>query len=122
MQGFKDFIMRGNLIELAIAFIMGAAFSTVVTAFTNIVLSLISLVLGGPPNFDSYAPGGVPVGAFITQLISFLIVALVVYYGLAKPAMSYRDRTRKTESEEAVELTELDLLTDIRDLLATKQS
>ena len=52
MKEFKEFIMRGNLVELAVAFIMGAAFSKVVDSFTNIFLSLISLIFGKEPNFD----------------------------------------------------------------------
>lgn len=115
MKGFRDFVFRGNLIELAVAFIMGAAFNSVVTSFTNIVLSLISLVLGGPPNFDEFMPGGVPVGPFLTQLIGFLLVATIVYFGLVLPFNTVRERL-VTEAETAV--TETDLLTEIRDLLS----
>ncbi|NLH70857.1 MAG: MscL family protein [Brooklawnia sp.] len=115
MKGFRDFVFRGNLIELAVAFIMGAAFNSVVTSFTNIVLSLISLVLGGPPNFDEFMPGGVPVGPFLTQLIGFLLVATIVYFGLVLPFNTVRERL-VTEAEPAV--TETELLTEIRDLLS----
>ena len=119
MKGFKDFILRGNLVELAVAFIMGAAFKGVVDAFTNIVLSLISKVLGGPPNFDQYLPGGIPVGPFLTQVISFLLVATVVYYALVLPVNRFR--AHLTPEAEPV-ATETDLLAEIRDLLAAKQS
>lgn len=119
MKGFQDFILRGNLVELAVAFIMGAAFNGVVDSFTNIILSLISKVLGGPPNFDQYLPGGVPVGPFLTQVISFLLIAVVVYYGLVLPVTRMRAHL-KPESEAAV--SETGLLTEIRDLLASKQS
>ncbi|WP_341729288.1 MscL family protein [Brooklawnia sp.] len=116
MQGFKDFILRGNLIELAVAFIMGAAFSSVVEAFTNIVLSLISKVLGGPPNFDDWLPGGVPVGPFLTQAIGFVLVAAVVYFALVLPVNRFRELHEP--EEEAAAATEAELLTEIRDLLA----
>ena len=119
MHGFKDFILRGNLVELAVAFIMGAAFKGVVDTFTNIVLSLISKVLGGPPNFDAFMPGGVPVGPFLTQLISFLLIAFVVYFALVKPVNALRERL---VTEAAPEVKETDLLTEIRDLLASKQA
>lgn len=122
MQGFKDFILRGNLVELAVAFIMGAAFKGVVDSFTNIVLSLISKVLGGPPNFDAFMPGGVPVGPFLTQVISFLLISAVVYYALVLPVNRLRERFEKKDEEEAAAATEAELLTEIRDLLATKQA
>lgn len=121
MKGFKDFILRGNLVELAVAFIMGAAFKSVVDSFTNIVLSLISKVLGGPPNFDEFLPAGIPVGPFLTQMVSFLLIAAVVYFALVKPVNDLRERLGLNEDEEPA-ATETDLLTEIRDLLANKQA
>ncbi|MEA5121688.1 MAG: large conductance mechanosensitive channel protein MscL [Propionibacterium sp.] len=121
MQGFKDFIMRGNLIELAVAFIMGAAFNSVVQSFTNIVLSLISLVLGGPPNFDDWQPGGIPFGPFVTQLVGFVLVAAVVYFALVLPINKLREHMDTTKEEEASAATEAELLTEIRDLLASNK-
>lgn len=121
MQGFKDFIMRGNLIELAVAFIMGAAFNSVVQSFTNIVLSLISLVLGGPPNFDDWKPGGIPFGPFVTQLVGFVLVAAVVYFALVLPVNKLREHMDTTKEEEASAATEAELLTEIRDLLASNK-
>ncbi|WIY82881.1 large conductance mechanosensitive channel protein MscL [Propionimicrobium sp. PCR01-08-3] len=122
MRGFKDFIMRGNLIELAVAFIMGAAFNSVVEAFTNIVLSLISMVLGGPPNFDDWMPGGVPVGPFLTQLVGFVLVAAVVYFALVLPVNKLRERMDADKEPEADAATETELLVEIRDLLAEKKN
>ena len=121
MQGFKDFIMRGNLIELAVAFIMGAAFNSVVQSFTNIVLSLISLALGGPPNFDDWQPGGIPFGPFVTQLVGFVLVAAVVYFALVLPVNKLREHMDTTKEEEASAATEAELLTEIRDLLASNK-
>ena len=121
MQGFKDFIMRGNLIELAVAFIIGAAFNSVVQSFTNIVLSLISLVLGGPPNFDDWQPGGIPFGPFVTQLVGFVLVAAVVYFALVLPVNKLREHMDTTKEEEASAATEAELLTEIRDLLASNK-
>ena len=62
MTGFKNFVLRGNLVELAVAFIMGLAFASVVTATVTVVMDLIGKV-GGTPDYSSYAPGGVHVGA-----------------------------------------------------------
>lgn len=122
MKGFKEFIMRGNLIQTAVAFIIGTAFAAVVSTFTNVVLSLIALVLGGrEPNFDNWAPGGIPVGTFLTALISFLMVAAVVYFAIVKPMNALEARRKKGQEDEDIPPTEADLLTEIRDLLAGKR-
>src|SRR6476619_7043530 len=84
VKGFKDFVMRGNLVELAVAFVIGAAFATVVKAFTDVFVALIGKI-GDKPNFDTYRPGGVPVGAFFTALVAFLIMAFVIYFFVVKP-------------------------------------
>jgi large conductance mechanosensitive channel len=116
VKGFKDFIMRGNLIELAVAFIIGAAFATVVKTFTDVLLSLLGKV-GGNPDFNNIKPGGVPVGAFLTALVAFLIVAAVVYFFVIKPYEAVKSRFRKTEVDAAPD-EDVVLLTEIRDLLA----
>ena len=84
VKGFKNFLMRGNLIDMAVAFIMGTAFATVVKSFTTIILDLLGK-LGGTPNFSGWVPGGIHVGAFITDAIAFLIIAAVLYFGIVKP-------------------------------------
>ena len=119
MSGFKDFIMRGNLIELSVAFIIGGAFGTVVTAFTAIILELVAKA-GGAPNFDRWAPWGMTtVGPFLTALVAFLLLAFVVYFFIVKPYETIRDRMKKTDEEVAA--TEVEVLTEIRDLLAARQ-
>lgn len=115
MKGFKDFLMRGNLIELAVAFIMGGAFATVVTAFTKIIMDAIGKI-GGQPNFDNIAIADVNIGKFITALVSFVILASVVYFFVVKPYEAVRDRMAKEGDPEA-ESTEA-ILADIRTLLA----
>ena len=84
MTGFKNFILKGNLVELAVAFIMGLAFAAVVTATVALIMDIIGKV-GGQPDFSNYAPGGVSVGAWITAVISFLILAAVVYFLIVVP-------------------------------------
>ncbi|MDQ2756005.1 MAG: large conductance mechanosensitive channel protein MscL [Actinomycetota bacterium] len=116
MKGFKDFVMRGNLVELAVAFIIGAAFATVVKAFTDVLLSLIGKV-GGQPDFNNIKPGGVPVGAFLTALVAFLIVAGVVYLFVVKPYEAAKARFARTEVDAAPD-PDVVVLTEIRDLLA----
>ncbi|HET9127591.1 MAG TPA: large conductance mechanosensitive channel protein MscL [Propionibacteriaceae bacterium] len=116
MKGFRAFIMRGNLVELAVAFIMGGAFATVVTTFTAIILALLGK-LGGSPDFSNYNPGNVPVGKFLTALIAFLILAFVVYFFVVKPYQALKARFEKpAPAGETVE----SLLTEIRDELRSK--
>jgi large conductance mechanosensitive channel len=116
VKGFRDFVLRGNLVELAVAFVVGAAFATVVKAFTDLLLSLVGKV-GGQPNFNNIAPGGVPVGAFLTALAAFLIVAAVVYFFVVKPYEAVKARFSEAQADAAPD-EEVVLLTEIRDLLA----
>lgn len=115
MTGFKNFILRGNLVELAVAFIMATAFAAVVTTFTAIVLDLIGKV-GGTSNFSQYQPGGVHVGAFITAVITFLVIAAVVYFGIVKPYTVAKERYFPSPEPGTPE--DVKLLQEIRDLLA----
>ncbi|MBF8252588.1 MAG: mscL [Actinobacteria bacterium] len=118
MKGFKDFILRGNLVELAVAFIVGVAFATVVSTFTEVVLSLVGKV-GGNPDFNNFMPGGVPVGAFLSAAVAFLIVASVLFLFVVKPYEAAKARFIKTPTEAAASAApDIILLTEIRDLLA----
>jgi len=117
VKGFKEFIMRGNLVELAVAFVIGAAFASVVEAFTKMFIDLLGK-LGGTPNFSAWKPGGVSVGEFLTALVSFLIVAFVIYFFVVLPYNKLQARFTKAVVLEAP--TQEQLLTEIRDLLARK--
>ena len=117
MKGFKDFLMRGNLVDLAVAFVIGGAFGTVVTAFTKIVIELLAK-LGGAPNFDSWAPAGMTsVGPFLTALVAFCIIAAVIYFGVVKPYEAVQARVKKDEDAAPAGPTSEELLGEIRDLL-----
>src|SRR5919202_1835674 len=116
LKGFKDFIMRGNLVELAVAFVMGGAFATVVQATVTLLMDLVGKV-GGTPNFSSYDPGGISVGAWITAVISFLIVSAVIYFLVVTPYNALQARLSRSE-EAAPPAPDIALLTEIRDLLA----
>ena len=119
MTGFKNFILRGNLIELAVAVIIGTSFAAVVTAFTGMLLSLIARITGGnQPNFDTYAPGGVSVGPFLTAAIAFLILAAVVYFFVVMPYTRAKERFFPTEDKGTP--ADVALLEEIRDLLKTR--
>jgi large conductance mechanosensitive channel len=91
MSGFKNFLLRGNLIELAVAFIMAGAFAKVVTEFTNVVMGFIGKA-GGQPNFQSVTIADVNVGVFINALVAFVIIAAVVYFFVVVPYTKAADR------------------------------
>jgi large conductance mechanosensitive channel len=119
MTGFKNFILKGNLIELAVAFIMGLAFAAVVTATVNLLMDIIGKI-GGQPDFSNYDPGGVSVGAWITAVISFLILAAVVYFFIVVPYTKAKERY--FPADEPGTPADVELLTQIRDLLASNQT
>ena len=118
MTGFKNFILRGNLVELAVAFIMATAFAAVVTTFTTIVLDQIGKI-GGTSNFSCYQPGGVHVGAFITAVITFLIIAAVVYFLVVTPYTKAKERWFPSPEPGTPE--DVKLLQEIRDVLVAQQ-
>lgn len=117
MKGFKDFLLRGNLIELAVAFIMGTAFALVVSSFTAIITDALGKI-GGIDGFSQTAVAGINIGAFITAALNFVIVAAVLYFAVVLPYNKYKALTTKNrESEEAKFTTQEQLLVEIRDLL-----
>lgn len=92
IKGFKEFLLRGNVIDLAVAVIIGAAFTAIVTSFvTNIVTPLIAAIVG-KPDFSALVltlhGGKIAYGNFLNSLISFLLVATVVYFLIVVP-MNY---------------------------------
>ena len=91
MSGFRAFILRGNLVELAVAFIIGAAFASLVTAFTEMLMGFIGKI-GGQPDFGAVEVAGVNVGQFINALVSFLIIAAVVYFFVVMPYTKAKEK------------------------------
>ncbi|MGI5167137.1 large conductance mechanosensitive channel protein MscL [Spirillospora sp. CA-253888] len=107
MEGFKKFLLRGNLIELAVAVVIGAAFTSVVNALVRAFIGPLIALVGGQPNFDdlAFTVNGTtfPYGVFLTALISFLITAAVVYFLVVAPAAKlvarldrYKEATEQT--------------------------
>src|SRR5687767_220143 len=117
MTGFRNFILRGNLIELAVAFIMALAFTAVVTATVDLIMSIIGKA-GGQPDFSGWRPGDLPLGAWLTALISFLVIAAVVYFLIVKPYTVAKERLFPAEEEGTP--ADVALLQEIRDLLASR--
>jgi large conductance mechanosensitive channel len=99
LKGFRQFIMRGNVIDLAVAVVIGAAFGAVVSAFvTNIVTPLISATVG-KPDFSAFyftANGAViSYGTFLNALVSFLLIAAAVYFFMVAPMNAWKARAAR---------------------------
>lgn len=123
MKDFKDFLMQGNLVQLATAVIIGSAFGDVVKAFTQIIMDFIGLI-GGQPDFSQVViPGiNVNIGVFLTALVSFVIIAAVVFFLVIKPynaMVAYSKRNKETEATVEAPTTD-ELLIQIRDLLKAR--
>jgi large conductance mechanosensitive channel len=90
MSGFKNFIMRGNLIELAVAFVIGTQFSNLVKQFVSSFVNPLLSLVGGTPDFSKLVlhvgKATFTYGTFMTEVLTFLISALVVYYAMVVPA------------------------------------
>ncbi len=103
LKGFRDFILRGNVIDLAVAVIIGAAFSAIVASFVKDVMTPLISAIVHLPNFSDLKAtvNGVPItyGNFLNAAISFLIVAFVVYFGLVLPINSLLNRFKKPVPE-----------------------
>ena len=126
LKGFKEFLSRGNVIDLAVAVVIGAAFTGLVTAFTTKVVQplvdrvgaggdreygILKIPLGGDP--EQF----VDLNAVLSALINFVIVAAVVYFVIVLPYKKLRERDEVEQAQD----TELSILTEIRDLLAEQQ-
>jgi large conductance mechanosensitive channel len=118
MSGFKNFILRGNLVELAVAFVMAAAFAKVVTATVALLLGLIGKI-GGQPDFSQWKPQGLLVGVWITAVVTFLILAAVVYFLIVLPYTKARERFFPSPAPGTPE--DIELLRQIRDSLVAQQ-
>lgn len=117
MSGFKNFILKGNLVELAVAFIMATSFAAVVTAMVGMIMDLVGKA-GGTPDFSNWEPNGISVGVFLTALVSFLILAAVVYFLIVVPYTKAQDKYFPKAEEGTPE--DIALLEEIRDLLRSR--
>ena len=125
LRGFKDFLIRGNVIDLAVGLIMGTAFTAVVTSLVQAVLMPAISMLIGSPNFDDFLVfGQVKIGVFLTAVVNFVLIAAAVYFAVVIPVQKLTEiaLAKQKAEDEAVEKeeTELDLLKEIRDALAKK--
>ena len=129
LKGFKDFIMRGNVIDLAVAVVVGAAFAAVVdTMVSSVVTPLLNaaggaeaeglgfrLISDNPATYMDFA-------AIINALIVFLLTAAVVYFILVAPMNKFQERRKKGVEEPEEVSEEIATLREIRDLLAARRT
>ena len=131
LQGFKEFVMRGNVVELAVAVVIGGAFGAIVTAFVDYIVN--PLIGAFVPTGDLAAwtitiPGIVTdaelgIGGIISALINFLVIALVIYLALVVPMNKMAERrAAKLGIVEEIPPTSEELLIEIRDLLAAQNA
>ena len=142
IKGFKEFIAQGNALELAVAVIIGGAFKPIVDSITKVIMTIIGQLIG-QPNFDSLGAfslyqdgkytfhlatakelaanpdGFVMPGEIVTTIINFILIAIAVYFAIVMPMNKVKERMAKQKAEEeANEVTDVELLTEIRDLLS----
>ena len=101
IKEFRDFLMRGNLVELAVAFVMGLAFAALITSFVNDLIMPILAMIFGKPNFDDLTftinEAVFRYGSFITAVITFVSIAAAVFFFVVKPMDAIRKRMTKEE-------------------------
>jgi large conductance mechanosensitive channel len=102
MNGFKQFMLRGNVVELAVAVVMGAAFTAVITAFVADILTPLIAAIAGKPDFSAIAVtvngSKLMVGAFLNALIAFLMIGVAVYFFVVVPVNALTARLRRGEA------------------------
>lgn len=126
IKEFKEFIMRGNVLDLAVGLVMGSAFTAIVTALVEaIIMPLVNAMIGKASVEQlsvAVGPATLQYGLFLQAIINFLLVALVLFF-IIKGVNSLTARTRRQEEiEEEVTPTAEDYLAEIRDLLAAQNN
>jgi large conductance mechanosensitive channel len=106
LQEFRDFLFRGNIVELAVAFVMGVAFATVVNSLVdNLVMPIIAMIIGKPDFSDltfTINDAVYRYGAFITDVIQFVAIAAAVFFFIVKPVQAMLARARREPIEEGM--------------------
>ena len=133
VTGFRDFVLRGNVIDLAVAVVIGTAFTAVVTSIVQGLINPLIAAVGGGPNLENtwvvplrevagVTVVGIRVGSIVGAVLNFLIVAAVVYFLVVTPLNRLLALRKQGEApEQGAPSEEVRLLTEIRDLLAERQ-
>ncbi|TVT51638.1 large-conductance mechanosensitive channel protein MscL [Amycolatopsis rhizosphaerae] len=129
LKGFKDFLMRGNVVDLAVAVVVGTAFTAIVTAFTNGLIKPLINTVGGTDaaqglgfNILSGNPSTfLNFGDVINAAVNFVLIAAVVYFVIVLPVKTIQQRRKRGQESGPSEPTDIELLMEIRDLLKQQQ-
>lgn len=92
MSGFKNFLLRGNLVDMAVGIVIGLAFANLVNALIKDLITPLISFFGGLPNFATLKAGPFLYGDFINVLITFIVIAAVVYFLIVSPYASFKNR------------------------------
>jgi large conductance mechanosensitive channel len=124
MAGFKDFLLRGNVVDLAVGVIIGGAFGTIVESMTKDVITPLIGAVGGQPDFSAIKAGPIGLGLFLNAVIAFAITAGVVYFVIVKPYQALMARINPPPAPGAPPPppADIQLLTEIRDQLKRNAS
>lgn len=121
IKGFKDFLMRGNVVDLAVAVVIGAAFGAVVTSFVENLMTPLLGAIGGTKDFSALFftinESRFYYGRVINALITFVLIAAAIYFFVIYPLKRLQDMRRKGDAPTPAPSDEVVLLTEIRDLL-----
>ncbi len=125
IKEFRDFLFRGNIVDLAVAVVIGAAFGAIITSFVaDILTPLLGLV--GIPDFSTWVievgDAEMRIGKFLNALISFVLIAAAIFFVVIKPMQAIMAARAAEEAEEEAGPSEVDLLTEIRDELRKSSS
>lgn len=123
LKGFKDFIMRGNVVDLAVAVVIGAAFGLVITAIVDGLITPIIAAIFGKPNFSDVLAFTINNATFrpglaLTAIVNFLAIALAIYFIVIVPMNAMA--ARRCAVDDVAEPEDVTLLREIRDTLRTR--
>jgi large conductance mechanosensitive channel len=125
LRDFRAFVLRGNVLDLAVAVVIGVAFNAVVTSLVNDVIMQVLAAIVGKPNFDSLTftigEGVIYYGRFLTALVNFLIIAATLFVIVRSFEELQKRRKARGEITEEEQSDEVVLLSEIRDLLQARQ-
>jgi large conductance mechanosensitive channel len=124
LKGFRDFAMRGNIVELAVAVAIGTAFAAVVKQFSDsFIRPLVGLVGGGGERGGAFTINGQTFdwGAFINAVIFFVVTAAAIYFAVVAPLNALEERRKRGQAPPDIPPSQEELLTEIRDLLRAQR-
>lgn len=123
LKGFRDFLLRGNVVDLAVAVVIGGAFGAVVTSLVQDVITPLIGAIVGQPDFSAITLGPVLIGNFLNAIVSFLIIATAIYFMVVVPMNRLTEMHKKPEAPAAPPppSKEEQLLTEIRDAIRAQQ-